>query len=154
MTCTDSYRSCLNSPRARPDRGAILVYIRHHIDLSGALSTTSYIICPFLDYYILTISHNLGSPPSYHTLIFDLMSSRNLYLYNAYIYTYILYWSYKCIVMWYIFTSVGPIYQIILTFVNISTGSIVNISSVNSKAPVGISYDESSLLRDWINIIQ
>ena len=25
-----------------------------------------------------------------HTLIFDLMSSRNMYLYNAYIYTYIL----------------------------------------------------------------
>ena len=33
----------------------------------------------------------LGSPLSYHTLIFDLMSSRNMYLYNAYIYTYILY---------------------------------------------------------------
>ena len=28
---------------------------------------------------------------SYHTLIFDLMSSRNMYLYNAYIYTYILF---------------------------------------------------------------
>ena len=32
----------------------------------------------------------MGSPLSYHTLIFDLMSSRNMYLYNAYIYTYIL----------------------------------------------------------------
>ena len=48
------------------------------------------IICPFLDYNILSIFHNLGSPLSYHTLIFDLMSSRNMYLYNAYIYTYIL----------------------------------------------------------------
>ena len=25
------------------------------------------IICPFLDYYILSIFHNLGSPLSYHT---------------------------------------------------------------------------------------
>ena len=48
------------------------------------------IICPFLDYYILSIFYNLGSPLSYHTLIFDLMSSRNMYLYNTYIYTYIL----------------------------------------------------------------
>ena len=38
-----------------------------------------------------SIFHNLGSPLSYHTLIFDLMSSRNMYLYNAYIYTYILF---------------------------------------------------------------
>ena len=49
------------------------------------------IIWPFLDYYILSIFHNLGSPFSYYTLIFDLMSSRNMYLYNAYIYTYILF---------------------------------------------------------------
>ena len=48
------------------------------------------IICPFLDYYILSIFYHLGSPLSYHTLIFDLMSSRNMYLYNTYIYTYIL----------------------------------------------------------------
>ena len=34
------------------------------------------------------------SPLSYHTLIFDLMSSRNMYLYNAYIYTYILFISF------------------------------------------------------------
>ena len=34
--------------------------------------------------------HNLGSPLSCHTLNFDLMSSRNMYLYNAYIYTYFL----------------------------------------------------------------
>ena len=33
----------------------------------------------------------LGSPLCYHTLIFDLMSSRNLYLYKAYMYTYILF---------------------------------------------------------------
>ena len=32
----------------------------------------------FLDYYILSIFHYLGSPLSYHTLIFDLMSSRNI----------------------------------------------------------------------------
>ena len=49
------------------------------------------IICLFLDYYILSIFHYLGSPlNNYHTLIFDLMSSRNMYLYNAYIYAYIL----------------------------------------------------------------
>ena len=48
------------------------------------------IICPFLDYYILSIFHNLGSPLGFHTLILDLMNSRNIYLYNAYIYTYIL----------------------------------------------------------------
>ena len=51
---------------------------------SGAPSTTcliGYYICPFLDYYILSIFHKLGSPLSYHTLIFDLMSSRNMYLY-------------------------------------------------------------------------
>ena len=63
------------------------------LTLSGAPSTTSHfghIICPFLDYYILTIFHNLGSPLSYHTLIFDLMSSRNIDLYSAYIYTYII----------------------------------------------------------------
>ena len=49
------------------------------------------IICPYLDYYILSIFHYLGSPLKYDTLIFDLMSSRNMYLYNAYIYTHILY---------------------------------------------------------------
>ena len=54
------------------------------LTLSGAPSTT-------LDYYILSIFHYLGSPLSYHMLIFDLMSSRNMYLYNAYIYTYILF---------------------------------------------------------------
>ena len=47
-------------------------------------------ICSYLNYYILSIFHNLGSALSYHTLIFDLMSTRDLYLYNAYIYTYIL----------------------------------------------------------------
>ena len=46
-----------------------------------------------MDYYILSIFHNLGSPLSYHTLIFYLMSSRNMYLYNAYIYTYILFYN-------------------------------------------------------------
>ena len=51
------------------------------------------IICPYLGYYILSIFHNLGSPRNYHTLIFDLMSSRNMYLYNAYIYTYILFYN-------------------------------------------------------------
>ena len=49
-----------------------------------------YIAFVRLYYYILSIFHNLGSPLSYHMLIFDLMSSRNMYLYNAYIYTYIL----------------------------------------------------------------
>ena len=44
----------------------------------------------FLDYYLLSIFHDLGSPLSYPTLTFDLMSSRNMYLYNTYIYTYIL----------------------------------------------------------------
>ena len=56
--------------------------------LSGAPSTTSLI-----GYYhlsILSIFQNLGSPLSYHMLIFDLMSSGNMYLYNAYINTYIL----------------------------------------------------------------
>ena len=65
------------------------------LTLSGAPSTTSligyYHLSVFLDYYILSIFHNLGSPLSYHTLNFDLMSSRNMYLYNAYIYTYILF---------------------------------------------------------------
>ena len=55
------------------------------------LPILDFIICLFLDYYILSIFNNLGSPLSYHMLIFDLMSSRNMYLYNAYIYTYILY---------------------------------------------------------------
>ena len=36
----------------------------------------------------------MGSPLSYQTLNFDLMSSRNIYLYNAYIYTYILLGNY------------------------------------------------------------
>ena len=40
---------------------------------------------------LLHLVHNLGSPLGYHTLIFDLMSSRNMYLYNAYIYTFILF---------------------------------------------------------------
>ena len=60
------------------------------LTLSGAPSTT-------LDYYILSIFHYLGSPLSYHMLIFDLMSSRNMYLYNAYIYTYILLLLYQVI---------------------------------------------------------
>ena len=38
----------------------------------------------------MSIFHDLGSPLGYHTFLFDLMSSRNIYLYNAYIYTYIL----------------------------------------------------------------
>ena len=40
---------------------------------------------------IVCVSSFLGSPLGYHTLIFDLMSSRNIYLYNAYIYTDILF---------------------------------------------------------------
>ena len=36
------------------------------------------IICLFLDHYILSIFHYLGSPLNYHTLIFDLMSSSSL----------------------------------------------------------------------------
>ena len=65
----------------------MLLYLEHLVPLP----ILDIIICPFLDYYILSIFHNLGSPLSYHTLIFDLMSSRNMYLYNAYIYTYILF---------------------------------------------------------------
>ena len=61
-------------------------YLEHLVPLP----LLDIIICPFLDYNILSIFHNLGSPLIYHTLIFDLMSSRNMYLYNAYIYTYIL----------------------------------------------------------------
>ena len=61
-------------------------YLEHLVPLP----LLDIIICPLSDYYILSIIHNLGSPLSYHTLIFDLMSSRNMYLYNAYIYTYIL----------------------------------------------------------------
>ena len=61
-------------------------YLEHLVPLP----LLDIIICPYLDYYILSIFHYLGSPLSYHTLIFDLMSSRNMYLYNAYIYTYIL----------------------------------------------------------------
>ena len=53
------------------------------------------IICPFLDYYILSIFHYLGSPLSYHTLNFELMSSRNIYLYNAYIYSILITWANK-----------------------------------------------------------
>ena len=64
-----------------------LLYLEHLVPLP----LLDFIICPFLDYYTLSIFHNLGSPLSYHTLIFDLMSSRNMYLYNAYIYTYILF---------------------------------------------------------------
>ena len=62
-------------------------YLEHIVPLPKM----DIIICPFLDYYILSIFHNLGSPLNYHTLIFDVMSSRNMYLYNAYIYTYILF---------------------------------------------------------------
>ena len=62
-------------------------YLEHLVPLP----LLDIIICPFLDYYTLSIFHNLGSPLSYHTLNFDLMSSRNMYLYNAYIYTYILF---------------------------------------------------------------
>ena len=61
-------------------------YLEHLV----LLPKSDIIICPFLDYYILSIFHNFGSPLSYHKLIFDLMSSRNIYLYNAYIYTHFL----------------------------------------------------------------
>ena len=60
-------------------------YLEHLV----TLPILGIIICPLLNYYILSIFHNLGSPLSYHTLIFDLISSRNMYLYNGYIYTYI-----------------------------------------------------------------
>ena len=63
------------------------LYLEHLVPLP----ILDIIICPFLDYYILSIFHNLGSPLSFHTFIFDLMSSRKMYLYNAYIYTYILF---------------------------------------------------------------
>ena len=63
-----------------------LLYLEHLVQLP----ILDIIICQFLDYYILSIFHNLGSPLSYHTLIFHLMSSRIMYLNNAYIYTYIL----------------------------------------------------------------
>ena len=66
------------------------MYVCAYLEHLVPLPLLDIIICPFLDYNILSIFHNLGSPLSYHTLIFDLMSSRNMYLYNAYIYTYIL----------------------------------------------------------------
>ena len=62
----------------------------------GAPSTTSHwdiLNMSNLDYFILSIFHNLGTPLSYRTLIFDLMMS--LYIYNAYIYTYIFYLTVK-----------------------------------------------------------
>ena len=62
-------------------------YLEHLVPLPKL----DIIICPFLDYYILSIFRGLGGPLSYHTWIFDLMSSRNMYRYNAYIYTYILF---------------------------------------------------------------
>ena len=66
----------------------MLIYVEHLVPLP----ILDIIICPFLDYCIhISIFHNLGSPLSYHTLILELMRSRNLYLYNAYIYTYILF---------------------------------------------------------------
>ena len=60
-------------------------YVDSYLEHLVPLPKLDIIICPFLDYYILSIFHNLGSPLSYHTLIFYLMSSRNIYLYNAYI---------------------------------------------------------------------
>ena len=64
-----------------------LLYLEHLVPLP----ILDIIICPFLDYYILSMFCSFGSPFSYHTLIFDFMSSRNLYLYNAYIYTCVLF---------------------------------------------------------------
>ena len=63
------------------------LYLEHLVPLP----LLDKIICPYLDYYILSIFHYLGSSLNYHTFIFDLMSSKNMYLYNAYIYTYILF---------------------------------------------------------------
>ena len=65
-------------------------YLEHIVPLP----ILDIIIGLFLVNYILSIFHNLGSLLSYHTLIFDLMSSRNIYLYDAYIYTYILLLAY------------------------------------------------------------
>ena len=65
------------------------IYLEHLVPLP----LLDIIICPFLDYYILSIFHDLGSPLSYHTLIFDLMSSSNMYLYNAYIYSILITWA-------------------------------------------------------------
>ena len=58
--------------------------------LSGSPSTTAHLgilNMSILDYYILSIVLYLESPLGYRTLIFDL--TRSLYLYDAYIYTYI-----------------------------------------------------------------
>ena len=43
------------------------------------------VICPFLDYDILSMFHNFGSPLSYHTLNFDLMNSGSVCICGAYI---------------------------------------------------------------------
>ena len=69
---------------------------RHYVDSQQKLNSSFYTwfmidIKVSYAYYILSIFHNLGIPRSYRTLNFDLMSSRNMYLYNAYIYTYILF---------------------------------------------------------------
>ena len=61
-------------------------YLEHLV----SLPILDIIRCPYLDYYIVSIFHYLGSPLNYHTLIFDLVSWMNMYLYNAYIYKYIL----------------------------------------------------------------
>ena len=63
-----------------------VLYMEHLVPLP----ILDIIICLFLDYYILSMFHNMRSPLSYHTLIFDLMTTRNFYLYNSYIYTYFL----------------------------------------------------------------
>ena len=50
----------------------------------------SVLYCISLHKLISLQDLNVTCPLSYHTWIFDLMSSRNMYLFNAYIYTYIL----------------------------------------------------------------
>ena len=67
------------------------------LTLSGAPSTTSLRILSSVRIWIITTCPYLIIWEvlfnNYHALIFDLMSSRNMYLYNAYIYTYILLFS-------------------------------------------------------------
>ena len=57
-----------------------LLYLEHLVPLP----TLDIIHLSNLDYNILSIFHNLGSPLSYRTLIVDLM--KNSYIYNACIY--------------------------------------------------------------------
>ena len=65
------------------------------LTISGApLPILDIIHLSYLNNYILSIFHYLGSPLSYRTLIFDLM--RFLCHNNGYVYTYI--YSYMCTV--------------------------------------------------------